>query len=267
MKPNIAQRHARAGGRAGAARRSTAASTSSAWPSRPSRATAPPATRSSCSSRASPTSRMPRRSSASTALLELKLVEAGPAPSREALLQATTVRSGRHGGRSGRRRRRATRADPFYLVQEGRRGDRPRPAQREAVARREQPAGGELLADGRRVAQVRQGDGREHRPVAGDRARQARAVGAADRRPDHRPGHDLRLLHDRGGAGPVADAAIRRAAGVARPTSRSGSSGRALGADSIRAGVMASVAGLVLDRRLHADLLQAVRRQRRDRAA
>ena len=88
-----------------------------------------------------------------------------------------------------RRRRRAT----SLPGEEGRRRHRPRPAQREAVARREQPAGGQLHADQRRLAQIRQGDRREHRQVAGHRPRQAGPFGAAHRRPDHRPGHDLRL--------------------------------------------------------------------------
>ena len=67
----------------------------------------------------------------------------------------------------------------------------------------------------RRGAQVRQGHWREHRPLAGDRPRQPRAVGAAHRRPDHRRRAHHRQLHQRGSRRSLADAAVRRAAGVA----------------------------------------------------
>ena len=129
-------------------------------------------TRSWCSCRASPTSRARRTSSASTALLELKLVEAGPAPTQEALLQA-------HGGQvpagHGSRLRRGRRDGGGTVVLPGaqdRGGHRQRSARRAADDRREQPPGGPLLADQRRRAQVRQGHRREHRPLARDHPRQ-----------------------------------------------------------------------------------------------
>ena len=58
------------------------------------------------------------------------------------------------------------------------RGDRTRSAQRAADARREQPPGGELLAEPGGRAQVRQLHAGQHRPPAWHRARQPRPVGA-----------------------------------------------------------------------------------------
>ena len=98
---------------------------------------------------------------------------------------------------------------------EGRGGHRPGPAQRAAVARREQPAGGQLHAEQRGRPQVRQGDRREHRPPARDRPRRPRAVGAAHRGPHHdrRPHH--RQLHAGRSAESLAHPAVGRAAGGA----------------------------------------------------
>ena len=110
-----------------------------------------PAIRSWCSCPASPTSSAPRKSSASTGLLELKIVEQGPARDTEALLQSTaSCPAGMEivpgvGGAGDAGDRRSTWC-------EGRGGHRPRPAQRPAVARREQPAGGQLHAEHRRRA-------------------------------------------------------------------------------------------------------------------
>ena len=55
-------------------------------------------------------------------------------------------------GRPTRRHRRRRRRRVYYLVQEGAGGHRQRPAQRAAVARREQPAGGQLHAQAGRGA-------------------------------------------------------------------------------------------------------------------
>ena len=86
----------------------------------------------------------------STALLELKIVEEGPMPTKESLLQAhggqVPVEHGRRAGpvRPARRR--------FGVLPgaEGGGHHGPRPAQRAAVARREQPPGGVLLPQQRR---------------------------------------------------------------------------------------------------------------------
>ena len=75
-------------------RRSSAASTSSASPSRASRSRAPTAIRSSCSCPASPTSSARRSIIRSTGLLELKIVEQGPSPTKEALLSNGQVPQG-----------------------------------------------------------------------------------------------------------------------------------------------------------------------------
>ena len=81
----------------------------------------------------------------STAQLKLTLVEQGPFPNREAALQAfnntvptdVEILPGRQegGGTAG------TAGTVFYAVEEGSGGQRPRPAQCPAVARRIQPAG------------------------------------------------------------------------------------------------------------------------------
>ena len=96
----------------------------------------------------------------STALLELKLVEGGPAPTqRERCCSSTAAQvppdmevvPGRR--RLGRRRR------PRGLLPRAAASPadhRPRPADAQADARREQPAGGQLHAEPRRRRQVRQ---------------------------------------------------------------------------------------------------------------
>ena len=155
----------------------------------------------------------------STALLELKLVEDGPASTQGAAAPGPQRRAaGQHGSRARRQRHGRPgrpRRDGLLHGAEGRRGHRPRPAQRQAVARRDQPAGGQLLAEHGRGAQVRQGHRREHRPPPGDHPRRPRAVGAGHRGPHLRRGAHLRHLHPAGSPGPLAHPAVGRPAGVA----------------------------------------------------
>ena len=161
----------------------------------------------------------------------------------------------------------ATPARVFYLVRKVAAGDRPGSAQRQADARREQPAGGQLLAEQRRRAQVRQGHRREHRPATWRsssttascrrRASKARsptraASPAASRR---RRSHDLSLTLRSGAlpASPDLPRGARRSARRSAPT-RSAPA------------CIASLVGLLLIVVLHARLLQAVGRQRGHRA-
>ena len=103
----------------------------------------------------------------------------GPAPTREALLQAhggqvpadMEVVSGAAGAQMA--------APMFYLVRQGRGGHRRRPARRLADDRREQPSGGPLPADQRRRPQVRQGHRREHQPAC---SRSSSTAGSSRRR-------------------------------------------------------------------------------------
>ena len=152
----------------------------------------------------------------STGLLELKIVEQGPAPTKEALLQSTAQVPDGHGDRARRRRSPATPATRLLPGAQGRRRHRPGPAQRAAVARREQPAGGQLHADSRRRAQVRQAS-----PARTSAATwRSSSTAACSRRRASKGGSptDGRITgsftHGRG-AEPVADAAVRRAAGDA----------------------------------------------------
>ena len=187
MKPNIARTCA---SRRSCRRttRSTAASTSSASPSRTSRSTATMAIRSSCSCPASPTSRArrrsfnPRRSSSSSSSRAGRLPAARRCSSRTAARCRRTWKScsGAADPSSGET------GTMFYLVRKVAAVNGQRPAQRKRRARREQPARGQLLAQARWRAQVRQGHGREHRPLARHRARQPGPVVPAHRRPDHR---------------------------------------------------------------------------------
>ena len=125
----------------------------------------------------------------STGLLELKIVEQGPAPTQRSAARRTA------------RCRRAWRSCPassgapgdaastvYYLVRKVAAVTGQRPAQRARLGRREQPAGGQLHAEQRRRPQVRQGHRREHRPAARDHPRRPRAVGAAHRVADHTDG-------------------------------------------------------------------------------
>ena len=163
----------------------------------------------------------------STAQLELKLVEAGPAPSQEALLQSfggkvppdmeVVPGAGVAGDTS----------TSFYLLKKV-------PAATGRDLRSAKPSLDEnnrpavsftLTSAGSR--RVREGDGREHRPLSRHRPGQARAIGAAHRRPHHRSGNDLRLLHDGRSERPLADASIRSAAGRSSHTSRNASSAQA----------------------------------------
>ena len=221
MKPNIVVQLREDAGRRRRCRPSSAASTSWAWPSRSSRGPArrrpdhrPAAGRDRTSQRAKDIIR-------STALLELKLVEDGPASTKEPLLQARNgVAAGQHGGRARRRATRRAAGDRaetvYYLVRKVAVGDRPRPAQRQAVARRDQPAGGQLLAEPRTGARkfgkaTGENIGRHLAIVLDGRVQSAPVI---ERRISDE-GRISRHLHAAGGPGPVARAAVGRAAGVA----------------------------------------------------
>ena len=148
----------------------------------------------------------------STGLLELKMVEQGPESTREAFLvngqppAGMDIMPGRIAGEAG-----AT----VVLPDAPRPRHRPRPAQRATVARREQSAGGQLHAEyrGRRKFGNATGANIGKRPV--DRPRRPGAVGAADRVENHQRGAHFRQLHPGGSAEPVADPAVRLAAGDA----------------------------------------------------
>ena len=157
----------------------------------------------------------------STALLELKLVEDGPGadeasaaagPRRQCCRRNMEVVPGVSD--AARRATAPRRSTTWCARSPAVTGRDLRNAQ--AVARREQPAGGQLLAQQGRGAQVRQGHRREHRPAAGHRPRRPRAVGAAHRGPHQRRGpHHRARFTQQEVAGPVARAALGRAAGVA----------------------------------------------------
>ena len=86
----------------------------------------------------------------STAQLELKLVEQGPfsrrGAARAGVRQQRAARPADPAGHDERARRAAGRAPAITSSRRVAGGHRPRPAQRASVARREQPPGGELLA-------------------------------------------------------------------------------------------------------------------------
>ena len=110
----------------------------------------------------------------STSLLELKEVAAG-ARQLGGSAEGQRRRSARRGDPAGRRRpRHRGRFGRLLPGAQDSRRQRPRPAQRGAQPRREQPARGEVLAEARRRHQVRHLDRREHRQVPGDRARPPR---------------------------------------------------------------------------------------------
>ena len=163
----------------------------------------------------------------STGLLELKIVEQGPAATREALLVNGQVPPGMEivPGSSGTPG--DTAGTVYYLVRKvaavtGRDLRNARPS----LDENNQPAVSFTLnTDGGRA--FRQGDRREHRPAARDRPRRPRAVGAAHRGRITTDGRITGSFTQEEVAEPVADSAVRRAAGVARPTSRSGRSARA----------------------------------------
>ena len=132
-----------------------------------------------------------------TALLELKIVEGGPAASQEALLQSTGgVVAARDGGRH---RGRPDQPGLALLLPgaQGGAGHRPRPQQRPRLGRREQPAGGRLLDEPGRGRQVRQPHRREHRQADGGDPRRPGRDGGHHPGPDHRQRPDLRQLHRR----------------------------------------------------------------------
>ena len=150
----------------------------------------------------------------STGLLELKIVEQGPAATREALVNGQDP-AGMEiipGSSSPATRAAGT---VYYLVRRRPRY-RKRSAKRAADDRRKQSAGGQLHAEQRRRGRFGESDGREHRPAAGDRPRRAGAVGAADRIADRHRRTDHRQLHPGGSPEPVADLTIGCAAGIAR---------------------------------------------------
>ena len=170
-------------------RRSTAASTSSAWPSRSSRGTAR-TIRFSCSCRASPTSARAKEIIRSTALLELKLVEQGPfsdeAQARQAygnnlppdlqILPGTSAAAA-----PGERP-----ATVYYVVRRvpavtGRDLRNARPS----LDENSRPAVSFSL-NNEGAAQVRRVHRRQHQPPARDRARQPRLLGAEHQQPHRR---------------------------------------------------------------------------------
>ena len=183
----------------------------------------------------------------STALLELKLVEGGPASTREALLQPhggqlppdMEIVSGAADASTGES------GTMYYLVRKvaAVNGSDLRSAERRP--RREQPARGHVLAEAGRRAEVRQVTGSNIGRVARDRARQPRAVVSAHRRPHHDEGRIAGNFTQQ----EAADLALKLRSG-ALPASMTYLEerviGPTLGADSIRSGVMASLAGLVL---------------------
>ena len=262
MKPNIAvQRRARRRD-AGAFRRSSGASTSSVSPSRSSPRTARPATRSSCSCRALPTSRGPRTSSATRPARD----QAGrgrPAPDRGDAPQRPW-RSGAagHGGRA-RHRRRSRRPVTDVLPRETRPGDhRPGPAQRPAVVDEfDQPAVGFTLNNEgvskftRVTGRTSAGSSRSCSTTrCGRRRRSSERIAQAEARITgaftQQEAQDLALILRSGALPASLDDLEQRAVGPS------------LGADSIRAGIMASLIGLGVRHALHADLLPAGRHQR-----
>ena len=152
----------------------------------------------------------------SPGMLELKLVEQGPAASREDRpARHRRRRAAGHGSADGVGRC-ADRRRPAFLSRAPRGGgDRPGSAQRARAARREQHARGRLHAEPSGRGGVRARHGREHRALPRDRARQDGAVGAAHRRAHCRRRADRRQVHAGGSAEPRADPALGRAAGDA----------------------------------------------------
>ena len=115
------------------------------------------AIRSSCSCPASPTSSARRASSGRPGLLELKIVEQGPVADERGADGQRPGAAG-HGDRARRQARRATPARRTTWCARSPAVTGTRSPQRAAVARREQPAGGQLHAEHRRRPQVRQRD-------------------------------------------------------------------------------------------------------------
>ena len=119
-----------------------------------------------------------------TAILEFKLVEAGPAPKEDLLKQYNGKLPGDMeilpgSGAEGRRR--------VLRRQEDRAGDRAGPARRASrgsTRTTSRPCIFELKSAG--AHEVRQALGREHRPLPGDHPRQAGRLGAEARRAHHR---------------------------------------------------------------------------------
>ncbi len=198
-----------------------------------------------------------------TALLEWKVVEQGPMPTREALLSLTggAVPTG-HGDRDGRRGSIPGRGRLAVSCPERFGHHRPRYSQRAADPGREQSAGGGVLADTGRGATVRATDGRPRGTPSRDHPGRTRAVGASDRRPNRRRrGLHPRTLYRGAGSRSLAGAAGGRAAGVddlSRWRVR-----RAIARERVNPRRRDGVGGWVgARRRLHAPLLQPRREQR-----
>ena len=151
----------------------------------------------------------------SPGMLELKLVEQGPAASREDVLRATggVVPSGMEvltGPGDA-----ATGGPAYYLVRRvaAVTGQDLRSARVQLDENNMPAVGFTLNSSG--AACVRARHGREHRALPGDRARQVGAVGAAHQRADCRRRPDRRRVYAGGSAGSRADPALGRAAGDA----------------------------------------------------
>ena len=253
---------ARGDGRPGASGPSSAASTSSAWPSRSSRARA----RDQILVQLPGVTDVARAKEIirSTALLELKLVEQGPS-AREALLAGRTAPC-RPTPRSlpgvAGARRRGQAGVVYYLVRKmpvvtGRdlRNAATQP-------RREQPAGGAVLAEA----------GRRH---ASSATAPARTSAVSSRSSSTTASQSAPVIEGRiTDEGRIAGNFTQQEAADLSLMLRSGALpasltyleertvGPSLGADSIRAGIMASLVGLALVVALHARLLQAGGHQR-----
>ena len=171
----------------------------------------------------------------STGLLELKIVEQGPSPTKEALMTSGQVPPGMElvpgaGGTPG------DAGTVYYLVKKAAAvtGTDLRNA-RPSVDENNQPAVAFTSSNegGRKFGKVTQ---REHRATARDHPRRPRPVGAAHRvaHPERRPHH--RQLHDRRSAEPRADPAVG-ALSASLTYLEERTIGPTLGADSIRAGV------------------------------
>ena len=186
-------------------RPSSAGSTSSASPSRWSPATAA-TTRSWCSCPASPTSTAPRRSSGRRRCSSSSWSSRGRSPTRPSARQALRrQRAARHPDPARPERGHRRRAADHRLLRGAprRRRDRPRPAQRPADARREQPPGGQLLAEQPR-ARAKFGTFTQaniNRQL-GHRARRPRLLGAQHPVAHRRRGPHHRQLHPAGGRRP-----------------------------------------------------------------
>ena len=196
-----------------------------------------------------------------TALLELKIVEAGPAPTQgSAAPELRRQGPGRHGGRLRARRRSGDTGSEFYLVRKVAGGDR-------QDLRNAKPSIDENNRPAVSFSLTNEGS-RKFGKVTGENIGRYLAIildnrvvsAPRHRRQDHRRRPDQRReLQPRS---QVADLSLKLRSG-ALPASLTYLEerviGPSLGADSIRSGVLASLVGLVADRHLHARLLQGCR--------